>query len=86
MNQINYQNNIDFKIDNNKIATLSPKDSVFNIVGEACLNMQNNTIPASFNLSRYLDDGSLTKLDWKNTAFVSGLLRGGSSELLKNHI
>ena len=49
-------------------------------------DMQNNTIPASFNLSRYLDDGSLTKLDWKNTAFVSGLLRGGSSELLKNHI
>ena len=44
LNQINYQSDIDFKIDNNKIATLSPKDSVFNIVGEACLNMQNNTI------------------------------------------
>jgi hypothetical protein len=48
-------------------------------------DMQNNTIPATFNLSRYLDDGSLTKLDWKNTAFVSGLLRGGS-EQLKKHI
>ena len=39
-------------------------------------DMQNNTIPLTFNLSRYLDDGSLTKLDWKNTAFISGLFRG----------
>ena len=39
-------------------------------------DMQNNTIPATFTLSRYLDDGSLTRLDWKNTAFISGLLRG----------
>ncbi len=39
-------------------------------------DMNNNTVPAHFTLSRYLDDGSLVKLDWRNTAFVSGLLRG----------
>jgi hypothetical protein len=42
-------------------------------------DMKNNSIPATFNLSRYLDDGSLTRLEWKNTAFVSGLLRGMAS-------
>ena len=43
INQINHQNDIDFKIDDVKIATLSPKDSVFNTVGYACLKMQGNT-------------------------------------------
>ena len=33
-------------------------------------------IPATFNLSRYLDNDELVNLEWKNGAFVSGLLRG----------
>ena len=34
------------------------------------------TVPALFKLSRFLDNDDLVHLDWKNGAFVSGLLRG----------
>jgi hypothetical protein len=34
------------------------------------------TVPAHFKLSRFLDNDDLVHLDWKNGAFVSGLLRG----------
>jgi hypothetical protein len=36
----------------------------------------NAMVPATFKLSRYLDNDTLVHLDWKNNAFVSGLLRG----------
>ena len=36
------------------------------------------TIPMSFNLSRFLDNGQLVKFEWKTGAFVYGLLRGVS--------
>ena len=34
------------------------------------------TVPAVFKLSRFLENDDLVHLDWKNGAFVSGLLRG----------
>jgi len=39
-------------------------------------NSANALVPLTFKLSRFLDDDRLVDLDWKNGAFVSGLLRG----------
>lgn len=39
-------------------------------------SMANATVPTTFKLSRYTDNDTLVHLDWKNNAFVSGLLRG----------
>ena len=39
-------------------------------------NSANALVPVTFKLSRFLDDERLVDLDWKNGAFVSGLLRG----------
>jgi hypothetical protein len=36
-----------------------------------------------FKLSRYLDNSQLVELDWKNGAFVSGLLRGSKPKTYK---
>ena len=41
------------------------------------------TVPALFKLSRYLDNSELVELDWKNGAFVSGLLRGSKPKSYK---
>jgi hypothetical protein len=41
------------------------------------------TVPAVFKLSRYLDNSQLVELDWKNGAFVSGLLRGSKPKTYK---
>ena len=41
------------------------------------------TVPALFKLSRFLDDSQLVELDWKNGAFVSGLLRGSKPKSYK---
>jgi hypothetical protein len=39
-------------------------------------NTANALVPVTFKLSRFLDDDRLVALDWKNGAFVSGLLCG----------
>jgi len=40
-------------------------------------------VPAVFKLSRYLDNDQLVHLDWKNGAFVSGILRGSKPKIYK---
>jgi hypothetical protein len=42
----------------------------------------NGLVPFTFKLSRYLDDEELVSLQWKNNAFVSGLLRGSKPKHL----
>ena len=68
-NQINHQNDIDFKIDNVKIATLSSKDSIFNVDGAACRNMQGNTI---HNVSRiFCESASLINSSVTNASILN---------------
>jgi hypothetical protein len=45
-------------------------------------NSANALVPVTFKLSRFLDDGRLVDLDWKNGSFVSGLLRGINTHAL----
>lgn len=44
-------------------------------------SVSGGTVPATFKLSRYLDDDKLEELNWKNGAFASGILRGKELEL-----
>jgi hypothetical protein len=46
-------------------------------------NSANAQVPVTFKLSRFLDDERLVDLDWKNGAFISGMLRGTNLSVAK---
>ncbi len=46
-------------------------------------NSANALVPVTFKLSRFLDDDRLVDLDWKNGAFISGMLRGTNLSVAK---
>ena len=49
-------------------------------------NSANAQVPVTFKLSRFLDDDRLMDLDWKNGAFVCGMLRGAKPYAAKHFV